>query len=161
EALFQLDYRLWWYFTPLYRPKNFRGNAENVFGKVGSWNMVGVPREVELPVQGREITDPTTWLPAQFGNSPGSSTTWSLARRREQPADRFGIAPAKLDLDCRDPWPQRSRHAHQVLGGGDGDRVEPGGALDQPFDLGGCVGMVIGEGGPLDQLDRQVLQRGE
>jgi FkbM family methyltransferase len=75
EALFQLDYRLWWYFTPLYRPRNFRGNAENVFGQTGSWNMVGVPREMDFPVEGREITDATTWLPAQFGNSPGSSTT--------------------------------------------------------------------------------------
>jgi len=76
EALFQLDYRLWWHFAPLYRPNNFRGNAENVFGQVGSWNMVGVPREMQLPVEGlREVTDPTTWLPAQFGNASGSSTT--------------------------------------------------------------------------------------
>ena len=75
EALFQLDYRLWWHFAPLYRPNNFRGNAENVFAQVGSWNMVGVPREMDLPIEGlREVTDSTTWLPAQFGNSSGSST---------------------------------------------------------------------------------------
>ncbi len=73
EALFQLDYRLWWHFAPLYRKNNFRGNTENVFGQVGSWNMVGVPREMEFRVEGTEVTDPTTWLPAQFGNSSGSS----------------------------------------------------------------------------------------
>jgi FkbM family methyltransferase len=74
EALFQLDYRLWWQFAPLYRKNNFRGNTENVFGQVGSWNMVGVPREMEFPVEGTEVTDSTTWLPAQFGNASGSST---------------------------------------------------------------------------------------
>ncbi len=74
EALFQLNYRLWWHFAPLYRRNNFRGYAENVFGNVGSWNMVGVPREMDFPVQGlREVTDSATWLPAQFGNMSASS----------------------------------------------------------------------------------------
>ena len=69
EALFELDYRLWWHYTPLYREDNFRGNPVNVFGNVGSWNMVGVPREMDFPVQGLvEVTDSTAWRPGEFGN---------------------------------------------------------------------------------------------
>jgi len=68
EALFALGYRLWWHFAPLWNAQNFRGNPENVFENIGSWNMVGVPREVEFPVRGlEEVTDPGHWRPGDFG----------------------------------------------------------------------------------------------
>ena len=62
EALFALGYRLWWHFAPLYSGKNFRGNADNVFGNIGSWNMICIPREMDYPVVGLpEITDAADW----------------------------------------------------------------------------------------------------
>jgi FkbM family methyltransferase len=69
EALFALGYRLWWHFAPLYSEKNFRGNRDNVFLNIGSWNMVGVPREMDFPVRGlAEVTDSADWRPGEFGN---------------------------------------------------------------------------------------------
>jgi FkbM family methyltransferase len=69
EALFALGYRLWWHFAPLWNARNFRGNPDNVFQNIGSWNMIGVPREVEFPVRGlEEVTDSARWRPGEFGN---------------------------------------------------------------------------------------------
>ena len=40
-----LGYRLWWHTVFLYSPRNYRGNAENVFGRVASKNMICLPKE--------------------------------------------------------------------------------------------------------------------
>ena len=57
DALFGLRYRLFWHLPPLFNPKNFRGNQENVFGRICSWNMLCVPAETPLQVRGfNEIT---------------------------------------------------------------------------------------------------------
>lgn len=63
EALFALDYRLFWHFPPLFNPGNFFGNPENVFGRIVSRNMLCLPKE--RPVQAinlPEITDAVTGL---------------------------------------------------------------------------------------------------
>lgn len=49
---FELGYRLWWHAPPLFNPKNFAGNPNNVFGRIVSLNLLGVPREVSAVVQG-------------------------------------------------------------------------------------------------------------
>lgn len=56
ELLFNAGYRLYWHMTPYYTPNNFFGNAENVFGGTISINMLGVPRESTLQIEGaREV----------------------------------------------------------------------------------------------------------
>jgi FkbM family methyltransferase len=44
EMILNLGYRLYWHRPPLFNARNFRGVAENVFGKVVSGNMLGVPK---------------------------------------------------------------------------------------------------------------------
>jgi hypothetical protein len=39
-------YRLYWHLPPLYRPNNFRGDAENIFGGKVSVNMICIPHEI-------------------------------------------------------------------------------------------------------------------
>jgi FkbM family methyltransferase len=52
-------YRMWWHSPPLYSPANFFGNPHNVFGNVGSFNMLCLPRESATAIQGMpEITSP-------------------------------------------------------------------------------------------------------
>ena len=59
RSLFELEYRLYWHLTTLFNAGNFFGATQNVFGQVVSINMLCIPRERNLPVQGlREITAP-------------------------------------------------------------------------------------------------------
>lgn len=56
ELLFNADYRLYWHMTPYYTPDNFFGNADNVFAGTISINMLGVPKESSLQIDGaREV----------------------------------------------------------------------------------------------------------
>jgi FkbM family methyltransferase len=58
EWLWEQNYQLFWHIPPLYNPDNFRKNDENIYGNVASFNMVGVPRELEIHVEGlQEITN--------------------------------------------------------------------------------------------------------
>ena len=58
-ALLALDYRLYWHLSTLFNAGNFFGSTENVFGRIVSVNMLCIPKERTLPVQGlREITGP-------------------------------------------------------------------------------------------------------
>lgn len=58
-ALFELDYRLYWHLSTLFNAGNFFGATQNVFGNTVSVNMLGVPRERNLAVQGlREVASP-------------------------------------------------------------------------------------------------------
>ncbi|MFM0324181.1 FkbM family methyltransferase [Caballeronia glebae] len=60
EWLWSQDYRLWWHIPPLFNPDNFFGIQENIYGNVASFNMLALPRESEVPVNGLiEVTDAT------------------------------------------------------------------------------------------------------
>lgn len=55
----QQNYRLWWHAPPLFNPENFFGVRENIYGKTASLNMLGLPREQTMPVEGLiEVHDP-------------------------------------------------------------------------------------------------------
>jgi FkbM family methyltransferase len=53
------DYRLWWSVINLYNLDNFFGENEDIYPNIASFNMVCVPRELNLSIKGMEITDPT------------------------------------------------------------------------------------------------------
>ncbi len=59
EWLWALGYDLWWHTPPIFNPQNFFGVTRNIYGKVASFNMLGVPKEVELkiPAQFVKIKD--------------------------------------------------------------------------------------------------------
>jgi FkbM family methyltransferase len=59
EAVFALDYRLFWHAIPLFNPNNFAADPDNIFAGVVSLNMLGVHNSVDLTVENlSEITDP-------------------------------------------------------------------------------------------------------
>jgi FkbM family methyltransferase len=62
DLLTALDYTLYWHIAPLFRPNNFRGVTENVFGDTASLNMICVPSERTLPVRGPQKIDPANWV---------------------------------------------------------------------------------------------------
>ncbi len=49
-----LGYRLFWHRPPLFNPNNFFGNPQNVFGQIVSLNMLCLPREASVSLQGFE-----------------------------------------------------------------------------------------------------------
>ncbi len=58
--LFELEYRVYWHLPPLFNQDNFFGNRENVFENLISRNIICLPRERGINVEGmQEITDPT------------------------------------------------------------------------------------------------------
>lgn len=58
EWLWAQQYRLWWHVTPLYNPLNHLGNGENVYGNLASFNMLALPSESGIVVEGlTPITD--------------------------------------------------------------------------------------------------------
>jgi FkbM family methyltransferase len=61
EWLWGAGYNLWWHTPPIFNPHNFFGIAQNIYGRIASFNMLGVPRETELDV------------PAQFARVDDSS----------------------------------------------------------------------------------------
>jgi len=57
--LMQHDYRLYWHLPPLFNPENFFAEQENLFPRIVSANMLCVPRNRPLTIQGlREIVNP-------------------------------------------------------------------------------------------------------
>ena len=55
-------YRPYWHLPPLFNPKNFFGETNNVFGITISANMLCVPKSKPSRVEGlREITSPDRW----------------------------------------------------------------------------------------------------
>ena len=61
-AIEALGYRAWWSAPPMYNPANFAKDPENVFPNIVSINMICVPKEVPLELQGFE--------PARAGHHP-------------------------------------------------------------------------------------------
>jgi FkbM family methyltransferase len=56
-----MNYRLWWHLPALYNPDNFNRCAENVFGGVGSSNMICLPAEAPDRLNLPEVTDEDDW----------------------------------------------------------------------------------------------------
>lgn len=54
EWLWSRNYRLFWHIPPLFNPENIFKKKENIYGIVFSFNMLGVPREVDIPVDGMQ-----------------------------------------------------------------------------------------------------------
>jgi FkbM family methyltransferase len=50
EWLWSQNYALWWHIAGLFNPRNYLNNPENIYGNVASFNMLGIPREMALPV---------------------------------------------------------------------------------------------------------------
>jgi FkbM family methyltransferase len=65
--LWEREYRLWWHLPPLFNAHNLRGNAENYYPKLCSANMLCLPRERGMGVEGEaEIAD-ADWHPTVQG----------------------------------------------------------------------------------------------
>lgn len=64
EYVWGLDYRLWWHVTPLFNPANFRLKAENLFPGLFSINMIGVPRALNIEIEGCDEIVDTAFHPA-------------------------------------------------------------------------------------------------
>jgi FkbM family methyltransferase len=59
ELLHALDYALYWHIAPLFDPKNFYENEENVFGGGASVNMLGIHKSVATDIAGlRKVEGP-------------------------------------------------------------------------------------------------------
>ncbi|MFL5298000.1 MAG: FkbM family methyltransferase [Phenylobacterium sp.] len=56
-----MGYRLYWHLPPLFRPENFNGCQENVFGEIVSLNMLCLPQESGTVVKDIELIDPGNW----------------------------------------------------------------------------------------------------
>jgi FkbM family methyltransferase len=56
-----MGYRLYWHKPPLFRPDNFNGVAEDIFGRVVSLNMLCLPQERKTVVANLELIDPNNW----------------------------------------------------------------------------------------------------
>jgi FkbM family methyltransferase len=58
QWFFDHDYRLWWHIPPLFNGANFRGVAENRYGNVHSFNMLGIHKSKAAGFEGMtEILD--------------------------------------------------------------------------------------------------------
>jgi FkbM family methyltransferase len=67
EWLWSQNYQLWWHVRPLFNFENFFGKTENIYEGYGSFNMLALPREQNIPVSDMtEVTeltiDPMTQL---------------------------------------------------------------------------------------------------
>jgi FkbM family methyltransferase len=62
HQLFEFNYALYWHLPPLFSAGNLFGNPENLFPTIVSLNMLCLPRERNLPVNGlKRIDDPSDW----------------------------------------------------------------------------------------------------
>jgi FkbM family methyltransferase len=52
EWLWAAGYKMWWHIPFLFNPENFAGNSENIYGNVGSFNMLALPNESTMEVKG-------------------------------------------------------------------------------------------------------------
>jgi FkbM family methyltransferase len=57
----EMGYRLYWHTPSLFSPDNFRQTKENVFAGIASLNMLGVPRERGINIEGLVEIDPDNW----------------------------------------------------------------------------------------------------
>lgn len=60
--ILELGYQAWWHFPPLFNPANFDKRGENVFGNIVSGNLLCMPQEANVNVQGlRPVKEPDDW----------------------------------------------------------------------------------------------------
>ena len=64
--LYELDYQIWWHQPFMFSPKNFFGKSENLFGNTISRNVLALPAERKIKVEGlREVAGeddyPSKW----------------------------------------------------------------------------------------------------
>jgi len=59
----EMGYELWWHFPRMFNENNFAETATNIFGNTISINVIGVPKELKLPVSGfQKVAGPEdTW----------------------------------------------------------------------------------------------------
>lgn len=56
-----MGYRLYWHLPGLFHPDNFKGVKEDVFGRLGSLNILGLPLESGQRVNDAPEIDPDNW----------------------------------------------------------------------------------------------------
>jgi len=54
EWLWSQSYQLFWHIPPLFNANNFFKKEANIYGNCASFNMLGLPRELGIPVNGME-----------------------------------------------------------------------------------------------------------
>lgn len=52
ERIWSFDYQLAWHITPLFNPDNFAGETEDIYPRLVSVNMIGVPKEAGIALNG-------------------------------------------------------------------------------------------------------------
>jgi len=68
--IFDQNYRAYWVINAMYNQFNFNGDTENIFGNIGSFNMICFPKEFDLTLEGfseLEILDPKHHLRSEIG----------------------------------------------------------------------------------------------
>jgi hypothetical protein len=50
--ILDMNYELWWHIVPLFRPNNHAHTRANIFGNIRSFNMLCLPRERKVQVNG-------------------------------------------------------------------------------------------------------------
>lgn len=63
EWLWRHDYRLCWHIPMLFNPENFAGRKDNIWGNVGSFNMLALPNETENNPAGFEPIEDSSHHP--------------------------------------------------------------------------------------------------
>ncbi len=63
EWLWSAGYQLWWHMPYLFNPKNYFGVAENLYPGVASFNMVGIPQEMQANVRDLKAVDDASFHP--------------------------------------------------------------------------------------------------
>ena len=57
ELIWSLDYRIFWHILPLYNKNNFFKNENNLFGRIHSFNMLGVRKDQKISIDLPEVKD--------------------------------------------------------------------------------------------------------
>jgi FkbM family methyltransferase len=97
EWLWAASYNLWWHTPPLFNPHNFFGVARNLYGRIASFNMLGVPREVNLavPAQLAKVEDSSYHpLRPQSPAASAAAVTAKMENRNSKIENRNGRAAA-------------------------------------------------------------------
>ena len=57
ELIWSLGYKIFWHKTPMYNKNNFFKNENNVFGNMGSCNMIGISKDKKINIDLPEVID--------------------------------------------------------------------------------------------------------
>ncbi len=63
EWLWSQNYRLYWHIPHLFNPDNFFKNEMNAYGNAASFNMLGLPRELDVSMDGLQEIDSASYHP--------------------------------------------------------------------------------------------------